>query len=152
MNLTRRIAYSPIGIDVGARAIKAVQLVHARDGSSMHAAASIPRLKRNEDQGPAEMLRVLGVLRRQGFVGSRAVLCVPAGKTLSGVIELPARTPGQPALPAAALDAIARQELARACKREPHAIELNWWELPSPAGGGAGGGQARGPRVHVAPL
>jgi Tfp pilus assembly PilM family ATPase len=123
--LIGRIRYSPIGLDAGARAIKAIQLVHTRAGPRIHAAAGFPRITPGEDLNPAEVLRAAAVLRRQGFVGNRVVICIPAAKMLSGVVDLPARAGGAP------LEVIARQELARACRKDPTTIELSWWELPS---------------------
>jgi hypothetical protein len=138
-----RTTYSPIGIDAGSRAVSAVQF--ARDagivpgvGSArswkIHAATSIPRASSAEDLSPGEFLRILAALRRQGFVGTRAVSAVPLTKAFSSVLELPAHAPNA-AIP---LDAIARQELARTCKRDPSSIECAWWELPSsPTSAGA---------------
>jgi Tfp pilus assembly PilM family ATPase len=120
-----RARYSPIGLDAGARSIKAIQLAHTRAGPRIHAAASFPRIAPGEELNAAEILRAAAVLRRQGFVGEQVVVCIPSAKMLSGVLELPARAGGAP------LEAIARQELARACRKEPGAIELSWWELPS---------------------
>ena len=130
-----RTNYSPIGLDAGARTMKAVQLVHTRTGPRIHAAAGFPRITPGEALNPAEILRAAAVLRRQGFVGNRIVVSIPATQMLSGVVELPARSGGAP------LDAIARQELARACRKEPQSIELSWWELPA---SGAGARAAQG--------
>ena len=130
----RRHIHSPIGLDVGARTIKAVQLAHARRGWEVCAAAAFQRIAPGEEVNPAEIIRAVGVLRRQGFVGDQAVVCIPSDKMLSAVIELPERTSGAP------LDAIARQELARSCKKDPGSIEIAWWELPAPAFGPTGPG------------
>jgi Tfp pilus assembly PilM family ATPase len=126
-----REARSPIGLDIGARAVKAVQLGRSRARTIIRAAAHFPRISPGEALNPAELIRALGILRRQGFVGERVVVCIPDAQLLSGVVELPARAP------APTLNAIARQELARACKKDPGSIELAWWELP------AGGPNAR---------
>ena len=127
--MIRTPRYSPIGLDAGSRAMKAIQLVHTRSGPRIHAAAAFPRITPGEELNPAEVLRAAAVLRRQGFVGDRIVVCIPAAKMLSGVVELPALSGGAP------MDAIARQELARACRKDPQSIELSWWELPSGAAG-----------------
>jgi Tfp pilus assembly PilM family ATPase len=122
--MIRSKRYSPIGLDAGARAVKAVQLLHTSAGPRIHAVAGFPRITPGEALNPAEILRAAAILRRQGFVGDRVVVSIPAAQMLSGVVELPARSGGAP------LDAIARQELARACRKDPAAIELSWWELP----------------------
>jgi len=131
-----RMSYSPIGLDVGSKAIKAVQLVRSGRDAAVHAAARIPRGQRVTDLTPEELLRAVGVLRRQGFVGRRAVASVPPAVMLSGVLELPAQS-GKTLIP---LDVIARQELARTAKREPQSIELGWWDLPSASRSGTSQG------------
>ncbi|HMN42020.1 MAG TPA: hypothetical protein PKE29_14340 [Phycisphaerales bacterium] len=127
--------HSPIGIDAGSRRVNAVQLARAPRARAwrLHAGASIPRHNATQDLTPGEFLRILDALRRQGFEGDRAVAAVSPTRTFSGVLELPARAGALP------LDAIARQELARTCKRDASAIECAWWELPPPAGGSGGG-------------
>lgn len=117
--------YSPIGLDVGARAVKAVQCAFPGGVPTIHAAASIPRSTPGGDLSPPEAQRILATLRRQGFVGERAILSISPAKMFAAVMELPARSSGAP------LDSIARQELARTCKRDPNSIELAWWELPT---------------------
>jgi Tfp pilus assembly PilM family ATPase len=122
---------SPIGIDVGWREVRAVQVVRGRGGARIRAAACIGRKEPGAELTAQEVSRVVAALRRQGFAGEGAVACVPAGKTLSGVLELPPRSSGAP------LDMIARTELARTSKKELGEIEIEWWELPAPAGGAA---------------
>lgn len=119
-----RAKIGPIGVDVGSTRIKAVQLRHLPGGPELVRSASIPRLPSDGAFGPAEASRLAGVLRRQGFAGDRVVACIPPGKLLSGVMELPPMSSGAP------LDQIARQELARATKCDPAQIEVSWWVLP----------------------
>ena len=76
-SLGSRTAYSPIGLDAGSHSIKAVQLARSGGGESIHAATSVPRQTCGADLTAPEVLRALGVLRRQGFVGRRAVACIP---------------------------------------------------------------------------
>ncbi|MBY0313311.1 MAG: pilus assembly protein PilM [Phycisphaerales bacterium] len=117
----------PIGLDVGSTRIKAVQVRHAPTGPELVHSTSIQRIRACEEFGPADAARLAGVLRRQGFEGQRVVMCMPPGKLLSGVMELPPVSSGAP------LDQIARQELARATKSDPGAIEVSWWVLPGGA-------------------
>lgn len=126
MNIGRKMM-GPIGLDVGSTRIKAVQLRHGPTGPELVHATSIQRMRAGEPFGPAEAARLAGVLRRQGFVGHRVVTSLPPGKLLSGVMELPPVSSGAP------LDLIARQELARATKSDPGAIEVSWWVLPGGA-------------------
>ncbi|HVU62523.1 MAG TPA: hypothetical protein VHC70_01005 [Phycisphaerales bacterium] len=128
-------SWSPIGLDVGWREVRAVQVIGGRRGAHIGAAACIGRPTPGGELTAQEMSRAMGALRRQGFVGDRVVACVPMGKMLSGVLELPPRSSGAP------LDVIARQELARTAKKDQKDIEVEWWELPTgPGASGRGGG------------
>ena len=116
-----------IGLDVGSRWVKAVQIERARSSRRIVAAASLPRTRPGTAMDEGEAARVMKALWRQGFSGMRVVLAVPPEKLLSGVMELPARASGVP------LDEIARQELARSNRCEAGQIEMAWWELPGGA-------------------
>lgn len=127
MRLTNRP--SPIGIEVGARTIGAVQL----DGSSsrVRAAAVVARRPSDAGQfGAEEAARLESVLFRQGFTGSDIVLCVPDGKLMTAVLELPPRASGAP------IEQLARVELARTHKKDPGSFEMACWDLPAPARAG----------------
>lgn len=123
--IDRLSRYSPIGLDVGSRGIKAVQFSRSRKGLRIIAAASIDRIGSSTVLQAAEASALRGVLTRQGFKGRTIVLGGPPGRLLSGVMELPPRSSGAP------LDQIARVELARANDCPPDSIELSWWELPA---------------------
>jgi Tfp pilus assembly PilM family ATPase len=125
---------SPIGLDVGSRWIKAVQLRRARSGFELAAAL---RLRREGAGGAggasldaAESARVVGVLGRHGFIGRRVSLALPGRGLVRQVMDLPPRESGAP------LDQIARAEMARAAKCTPEQMEATWWELPRGARGG----------------
>jgi Tfp pilus assembly PilM family ATPase len=128
----RRIRYSPIGIDIGSDAIKALQLKCGRAGPSLFAATVVPRSSTGSPIGPADFDRIARVLSRQGFVGDDVVLGVPADRLITAALELPPRTSNAP------LDDIARTELARAGRTEPNAIESSWWPLPGTGRPGEG--------------
>lgn len=122
-----RPQYTPIALDVGSADIKAVQLWSHRGRFGLHAAACMPRQANVDVFAAAEGRRLWDMLARRGFVGRDCISCIPLAKTLTGVMELPARSSGAP------LDAIARQELARTCRCDPVNLELAWWELPGGA-------------------
>ena len=139
-------ARTPIGVDVGARAVKAVQLKPLPDNRwAVAAAASIPRSLAEDATlaGPqsaavtpplaeSEVERLHDVLGRQGFRGSALVLAIPSSRLLSASLELPPRASNAP------VDSIARGEFARAHKlplEEPN-FEFAHWELPAAARGG----------------
>jgi len=120
---------SPIGLDLGAFAAKAVQLKYRGGKTQLHAATLLPCGK---DDPPLVLQRLTQAMDRQGFVGRRVVIATPANALMSGVYELPARDSGAP------LEQLARMELSRAHKREPDAFESAMWELPTPARAGNG--------------
>lgn len=74
-----------------------------------------------------EVARLVAVLRRQGFTGNRVVLAAPTSRVFSAVLEMPPRTSGAP------VDDLAKQELARAARRDAAKIEVASWDVPSPA-------------------
>lgn len=145
-----RSAWTPIGLDVGARWIKAAQARRGRHGLELVRAVRLERAKATGSPaapgplasstgagapaspsagvlGPTEAERVRGVLERHGFRGQSVVMRVPDTKMVKQVMELPPRQSGAP------LDQIARGELARACRCAPDQMEASWWELPSGA-------------------
>jgi Tfp pilus assembly PilM family ATPase len=132
MFLAPRQSRSPIGLDVGARRVKAVQLepTPAAAGWRVVAATSINRTAPGEPVTADEAARVADTLDRLGFTGSRVVVAAPADKLIVGMLELP-RAGGQ--IP---LEQIARVELARTNKVAPDSFEMGSWELPVAARAG----------------
>ncbi len=122
------ISRTPIGLDIGARRIKAVQLGRAGGQWRLLAATSIPR--HNEDGliDEPEIRRLCEILDRQGFVGNRAIVAVPWQKVLTGVLELPPTESGAP------LTRIARMEFGRMHGCEPFRLEMAFWRLPPSPG------------------
>ena len=141
---------TPIGIDVGSRAVKAVQFERERWGDGrwqIVAAAQIPRSEVSQSTsfspaGPGapaagaansrplsaeDVRRLAGTLERQGFTGSDVVLAVPTEKLSTSVLDLPPRSSQAP------LEQIARMELARAHKCAPDSFEMGCWDLPAAA-------------------
>lgn len=123
--LSTRRRRGPIGIDLGGRTIRAVQLSGAAGDWRVEAAAEVPR--RSGADRASEAVRLAGVLGRQGFVGQDVVLAVPGEALLTAVLDLPPRASGAP------VDRIALAEIARAHRREPATLEVACWELPAPA-------------------
>ncbi|MCX5662014.1 MAG: pilus assembly protein PilM [Planctomycetota bacterium] len=130
-----RTIHSPIGVDLGRRTVKAVQLVRAGDRWRVAAAAVYPRAAQDGPGGPAEereIDRLCSVLERQGFVGRSIILAAPADQLAVEMLDLPPRSSGAP------IDQIARAELARVTKLDPASFEMATWDLPAPARAGAG--------------
>jgi Tfp pilus assembly PilM family ATPase len=121
---------TPIGLDLGARSIAAVQLRRGSGGGGgrwrLMAATRISRREPGSTVSAAEVERLAGVLDRQGFVDARIVLAVPPALVLSSFVDTPHAA-------GAAREQIARMELARAQRVDPGSLEAVAWELPAPA-------------------
>jgi Tfp pilus assembly PilM family ATPase len=122
---------TPIGLDIGGRCVHAAQARWTRSGPEVTAfgAMNRPGLPSAVGEGggvlgSGEAERIAGALDRLGFAGRDVVVSVPEGRMVSASLELPPRASGAP------LEAIARQELARAARCEAGEIETAWWELP----------------------
>lgn len=126
-------SHSPIGLDIGSRTVKAVQLSGHAKQCRISAATTFPRALPDAAVTSNEVRRLIDVLYRHNFHGREIVLSVPPLRVLDGTLELPKSTPDAPGL-----DQIARMEFARLQKCEPGAFELGYWPLPA------------GPRSHQA--
>lgn len=115
---------TPIGLDIGARRVKAAQWTVSRAGARLTAAACIDRASPGAAPTAEEAALIRAVLDRQGFTGSCVVTGAPSSRLVTGVMELPPRSSGAP------LDHIARAELARTNGLPAGAMEMAWWELP----------------------
>jgi type IV pilus assembly protein PilM len=118
---------SPIGIDIDARRVEAIQLRRAGASWRLTSLASLPRVTAGAEITADEVQRLADVLYRQGFNGRDVALAVPPSKLLSSMLELPPRTPGMP------FDQVARMEFARIQKCDPQSFEMSYWDLPAPA-------------------
>ena len=130
--ITRKQPRSPIGLDLGARRVKAIQLEPSPgtpSGWRVSAAACVNRTAPGTPFTAAETARLADTLDRLGFTGTRAAVAAPVNKLISAMLELPKS--GQ--IP---LEQIARVELARTNKISPESFEMGCWELPVPARAG----------------
>jgi Tfp pilus assembly PilM family ATPase len=125
---------SPIGLDVGSRWVKAVQLRRDAGGGGwrLEAAARFPRLEPDTPPNVREARRIEEVLSRQGFHGHEVVLATPIDKLMTDLLDLPARTPATP------FEQIMRAEVARIHKCDPSKLEIAHWDLPASARSGKG--------------
>lgn len=119
--------WSPIGLDIGGRYVKAAQLSRSPDGWRIEATACFPRVTSEAELDRRQVQQIHDVLSRQGFRGRSVVLAVPAGTLLTAILELPPRRSG------ALLEQIARAELARMYKCDAQSIEISCWDLPVPS-------------------
>jgi len=127
--LAARATRSPIGLDLGTRAIKAAQGVRGRHGFRVTASVSLARL----DTGPAlsarDAERLGPALVRAGFRGRTLAAALPSELTLHANIDLPARGSKAP------LDEIAASELARASRAGAADLVCAHWPIATaPAG------------------
>ncbi|MGD9689795.1 MAG: pilus assembly protein PilM [Phycisphaerales bacterium] len=121
---------TPIGLDIGGRWIKAVQLRRAGPHSSRLRVHAAVRFQRSGDNiGPTlsreEVVRAADVLARHAFSGRAVVIPLPAPAQFSCPIRLPARDSGAP------LDQIALSQLADHARLGPEAMVGAWWEAPT---------------------
>lgn len=119
-----RAQASLIGVDIGHRRIKTVQI--SGTGRLLHR-LNIERVEFGETLGEADAARLAGALVGHGFEGTALAVCPPKGSLKTGVLELPPSGSGAP------VQQIAQMELARMHKLEPGAFEMALWMLPPPA-------------------
>lgn len=129
MRLSKLTSPTPIGLDLGARWIKAVQLAPGGStGPAWRVVAAARVLRRGPELDARETSRIESILHRRGFSGSRVVLAAPADRLMSAELTLPPAASGAP------LDQIARAELARVSRKDPASMEIGWWPVPPPGG------------------
>lgn len=116
---------SSVGIDVGSKYLRAVQLQRFGGAWRVEAATAIPRQTPDSSVSQEEVSRFAVTLTRQGFAGRDVVLAAPEGVLLGGILKLPPRGSGAP------LDQIATMETARMHRCEPQSFELAAWDLPT---------------------
>ncbi len=131
MNLFPR-QRTAIGIDIGSRMIKAVQLDGAGPSQCIRAMSLTPRIHPQEEIGRPEVRHLRGILKRQGFAGRDIVLSVPDALLLRAVLELPSNVSQESRVQ------MARMELSRIHQMDPHAFEMVHWGLSTPGAAAAG--------------
>lgn len=118
-----RTKRSAIGVDIGLRSIKAVQLEQRGKAYRVIAGLTLPR-------DPATALtaalldQLVEAMDRLQFRGSEIVLACPPAQLHSAIFELPPAAGGAP------LEKLAETELRRACQLDDQDIEMTWWDLP----------------------
>jgi Tfp pilus assembly PilM family ATPase len=123
MNLTlpwkRR---SSIGVEIGMRSIRAVQLVLDRGIWNIAATTVIPRGK--ADALTDDLRQLAQTLPRRGFVGRDIVLAAPPELIVRVEFEVDAGVNNQE------ITERARRELASNGKCTTESLEIGWWTLP----------------------
>lgn len=138
-----RAARSPIGLDIGAHAIKAVQVRSGPDAAPrLHAVVTLPRQpgRLGVPLDAVEAADLAAALRRRGFAGRTLVTALPTLAQTVVPLQLP--PPNSPAPRAA----IALAQAADAARRDAADLQLCWWDSPTrgAGAGGTGAGSAAG--------
>ncbi|MDX9912145.1 MAG: hypothetical protein RBS39_09965 [Phycisphaerales bacterium] len=114
-----------IGLDIGERRIRAVQL--DASGARVHRTLCIVRPPvGGETLGDDECGRLADALDRLGFAGSRVSMVAPRAALCSSVLDLPPRATGAP------IEKIAMGELAGRNRIDPERTELALWSTGEP--------------------
>lgn len=116
-------SHSPIGLDLGAHTIKAVQFDHSGEA---FASASIRRANPGTPICEEDVTRIAGALYRGGFIGRRVAIAAPKTMVHRLTLDLPPLDSGAP------IDQIAQTELCRQRRLEPGTFEYRWFESPQP--------------------
>ncbi len=122
-------SHPPIGVDLGAAALKAVQL--GRRGG-VQSSLVLSRQAMGPESDAEELSRLASLLDRQGFVGTRVVTACPWKHVMTEPLHLPPADSGAPR------EVLASAEFARTRQLEPGTFEMGFWSIPEPARGGAG--------------
>ena len=120
--------WSPIGLDIGRRRVRAVQLAGSPRKPQLANILMMDRIKPGGAFDIEEAVRLREVLDRKGFTGNHIVLAALPDHAMSVVMDLPPRSSGAP------LHQIAGAELARTHRRSPEGLEVAFWDLPRPTG------------------
>jgi len=114
---------SLIGLDLGSRVVKVVQLQRLRRCWQLRAMAILPR--RAEESLDETAGQIALVLERQRFSGNRVVLAAPVRKVNCDMLDLPPRASGAP------IEEIAKAEVARVARLDASRFEMGSWDIPS---------------------
>lgn len=120
---------TPIGLDLGAATLRAVQLQRRGSGWALRDVVEIRRQSPGPSFGAEEAARLAGVLRRRSFVGRGVVVSLPNRDLIRGLVEVASATgtgEGEAFLSAA-------EEIERTHSLEPGGYELAAWLPPTSA-------------------
>jgi len=117
-----------IGVDVGRRTIKAVQLAPSAGGYRATALSLLPRPEPEKEVCRADAEALRKVLKRQGFSGHKIVVAAPEERLVRAALELPSKVAGAP------IGQIVRMELSRLHNIAPDSFEMAYWEWRTPDG------------------
>lgn len=116
--------HSPIGVALGAAAVRAVQLRRAAHGWAVLDTVELARLNPDAPFDAAEAQRLAAVLRRRAFVGTEVVVSLPNAELIRGLVEVPSQDGGDPFMAAA-------RDVERTHNLQPGGYELAAWLPPA---------------------
>jgi type IV pilus assembly protein PilM len=125
---TIRSSRTIIGVDVGRRTIKTVQLAQSAGEYRLCALSLLPRPEPENEVCRADAAAVRRVLARQGFSGRKIVIAAPEERLVRAALELPSKVAGAP------IGQIVRMEISRLHNIAPDSFELACWEWRTPDG------------------
>jgi type IV pilus assembly protein PilM len=129
MKLLQTSRRTLIGVDVGARSVKAVQ-ARVRGQRVTQIVSAMMDLPADGAFDEAQAARFRGVLQRRGMAGQALAIGAASHLLRMEAMELP------PAAGAAALHQLAAVEMGRIARLKPGSFENGVWEIPAPARGG----------------
>ena len=116
--LTNRVK---VGVDIGARTMRAVALSQEGNTYRLHAMVETARVPNHPVPTPQDVERLIHALERQNIDGSRMTVAIPYDRLLSAIVELPPRSSGAP------IETLDRAELAKGIDGQH---EVHVWDLP----------------------
>ena len=123
MKMTQK--HSVIGLELGAKTIKAVQLIKRPGQDTRAQALCIKRLDHDHVVNLDDLSRTRDALYRQGFRGNTIIASIPHELQLMSLVEIPASDDRAP------VHAIASNQLATQYGLEPHQLECAYWRMPT---------------------
>lgn len=120
---------SAIGLDLSGSEARGVQLCRGRGGAWEWFAGGVIGTGEPREWTAGDAWRVVDYLERQGCVGPRVVVALPARAQVCVGLRLPGRDAG------AAAGEIARAQVADAARCAAEELEVAWWEGPARGAG-----------------
>ncbi|MEM9915027.1 MAG: pilus assembly protein PilM [Planctomycetota bacterium] len=122
--IRRRAATTAIGLDLGVKTLRALQLQRRRGRWETLDAVALTRTNPGQTFDVDEALRLAAVLGRRSFVGRNLVVSLPNRDLIRGLVEVNDQTDGGPMYEAAL-------EIERTHHLEPGTYELAAWMPPA---------------------
>lgn len=113
-----------IGVEIGTKTLKALQLVGDIHEPSSVRSLCLQRKDPGNELSNEDMARLSDGLYRQGFIGKSVVVGIPHSMQLMSLVELPAKDGNAP------VHAIVRAQLANQYHIAPEQMTCDFWRMP----------------------